>query len=293
MEAMATMNSTGMILGNVGHRKGITVSPRRRCPVKCEALASAQAKRMGNVIVIGATGGVGQLVTAKLLERGFRVSALGRDPTRIDSMFDGRVPAYAGDLRTGEGLVQAIQGSKIIINCTGTTAFPSARWKGGTPDEVDNIGVKNVAAAAVKARTVDRIVLISSAGVERSDAFPYRILNAFGVLDAKRKGEKHVIDSGVPFTILRPGRLTDGPYTSYDLNTLLQGTAGKRKGVNLAEGDIFDGETSRISVAEAAIQCLRIPAAIGRSFCVESVTGEGPGQDEGCWDSLFRASLRS
>lgn len=28
--------------------------------------------------------------------------------------------------------------------------------------------------------------------------------------------------SGLPYTILRPSRLTDGPYTSYDLNTLLQ-----------------------------------------------------------------------
>ena len=33
--------------------------------------------------------------------------------------------------------------------------------------------------------------------------------------------------SGLPYTLLRPSRLTDGPYTSYDLNTLLQvGRAG-------------------------------------------------------------------
>ncbi|KAL5661275.1 hypothetical protein ACJX0J_028400, partial [Zea mays] len=28
-----------------------------------------------------------------------------------------------------------------------------------------------------------------------------------------------------------PGRLTDGPYTSYDLNTLLKATAGEQRAV--------------------------------------------------------------
>ena len=47
----------------------------------------------------------------------------------------------------------------------------------------------------------------------------------------------------------RPGRLTDGPYTSYDLNTLLKATAGDRKGVQLVLSDRLAAETSRISLA--------------------------------------------
>ncbi len=43
-----------------------------------------------------------------------------------------------------------------------------------------------------------------------------------GVLRYKRDAEVYLEHSGVPYTIVRPGRLTDGPYTSYDLNTLLQ-----------------------------------------------------------------------
>lgn len=34
----------------------------------------------------------------------------------------------------------------------------------------------------------------------------------------------------------RAGRLTDGPYTSYDLNTLLQATAGERRAVVIDQG---------------------------------------------------------
>lgn len=34
----------------------------------------------------------------------------------------------------------------------------------------------------------------------------------------------------------RAGRLTDGPYTSYDLNTLIQATAGERRAVLIGQG---------------------------------------------------------
>jgi len=43
-----------------------------------------------------------------------------------------------------------------------------------------------------------------------------------GVLKFKHDVELALQASGLPYTILRPSRLTDGPYTSYDLNTLLQ-----------------------------------------------------------------------
>lgn len=41
------------------------------------------------------------------------------------------------------------------------------------------------------------------------------------------------------FFLTRPGRLTDGPYTSYDLNTLLKATAGKRRAVLIGKGKPF------------------------------------------------------
>ena len=44
----------------------------------------------------------------------------------------------------------------------------------------------------------------------RTGQMPFVILNAFGVLKYKGMGEQALMDSGLPFTILRPGRLTDG-----------------------------------------------------------------------------------
>jgi hypothetical protein len=45
--------------------------------------------------------------------------------------------------------------------------------------------------------------------------------------------------SDMVLTGCRPGRLTDGPYTSYDLNTLLKATAGERRAVEIGQGLLF------------------------------------------------------
>ncbi|ONK81173.1 uncharacterized protein A4U43_C01F26110 [Asparagus officinalis] len=55
------------------------------------------------------------------------------------------------------------------------------------------------------------------------------IMNLIGVLKFKKMGEDFVRNSSLPYTIIRAERLTDGPYTSYDLNTLIKATAGERR----------------------------------------------------------------
>lgn len=110
-----------------------------------------------------------------------------------------------------------------------------------------------------------------------------------GVLTFKRESEIALQDSGLPYTILRPSRLTDGPYTSYDLNTLLKGVAGSRKDVVLSPKDSLRGEASRITVAEAVVQALGCPETEGRAFAIESVDGAGPGTDADKWSKLFEA----
>lgn len=66
----------------------------------------------------------------------------------------------------------------------------------------------------------------------------------------------------------RPGRLTDGPYTSYDLNTLLKATAGDRRAVELALSDRLGAETSRIAVAGEASCCVTGPCTLVQQWAV-------------------------
>ena len=52
------------------------------------------------------------------------------------------------------------------------------RWQGGGPEATDFAATSALIENAPE--TVSRFVLTSSIGVERSDQFPFRILNAFG-----------------------------------------------------------------------------------------------------------------
>lgn len=264
------------------------------------------------VLVAGATGGVGQLAVAKLLTEGYRVRALTRSAEKAQTMFAGKVDIAVGDIREPETLPAATEGITHLICATGTTALPSDRWDfktdlgrnpleqiaswakvyldadfrntnaRNTPEAVDAIGVSNLVQAAPT--TLQRFVFVSSCGVARKDQFPYSLLNAFGVLDAKGKGENAILRSGLPYTIIRPGQLTDGPYTSRDFNSLVQASTEGKVGVVMATGDTLNGQTSRIDVAAACVACLEIAAAENKAFEMIS-KGDRPAEID--WPALF------
>ncbi len=241
------------------------------------------------ILVTGATGGVGQLVVAKLLAKNLDVRALTRTRSKAESMFDNKVEIVEGDIRHSNTLIDATKNINYIICCTGTTAFPSLRWDfanlfkpANSPEAVDGEGVKNLVAAAPQ--DLKRFVFISSCGVLRKDELPYNILNAFGVLDAKLMGEKAITASGLPYTIIRPGRLIDGPYTSYDLNTLLRAKTDGKKAVEIQSGDRLNGETSRIDVANVCVESLFHDATVNQDFSIIN-SGDRPSNIN--WAELF------
>jgi uncharacterized protein YbjT (DUF2867 family) len=258
------------------------------------------------VLVAGATGGVGQLVVGKLLEKNVRVRILTRNAQKATKMFDDKVEIVVGDIREPSTLTAAVENVTHIICCTGTTAFPSARWEfdskpnlfdlgkifldadyreakaKNTPKKVDFVGVNNL--VSVAPRTLKRFVFVSSVGILRKNQPPFSILNGFGVLDAKQKGEEAIINSGLPYTIIRPGRLIDGPYTSYDLNTLLKATTGGKLDVVVGKGDTLAGDASRIDVAAACVESLFYPSTEGQVFELVN-KGSRPAAID--WEKLF------
>ncbi|XP_028782494.1 sanguinarine reductase isoform X1 [Neltuma alba] len=246
------------------------------------------------VLVVGGSGGVGQLVVASLLRRNVKSRLLLRDPEKAKSLFGEQdeeiLQVFKGDTRTQEDLDPSIfEGVTHVICCTGTTAFPSKRWDGdNTPERVDWDGVRNLVSALPS--SVKRVVLVSSIGVTKFNDLPWSVMNLFGVLKYKKMAEDFLQSSGIPFTIIRPGRLTDGPYTSYDLNTLLKATAEQRRAVLMGQGDKLVGEASRIVVAEACIQALDVEFTEGKVYEINSVEGEGPGTDAARWQELFKAA---
>lgn len=264
------------------------------------------------VLVAGATGGVGQLTVTKLLEKGYPVRVLTRSIAKAQRMFEHRVEIAIGDIRQPTTLAAATENINYIICCTGTTAFPSTKWDFDTlesekrrgnlmewakiylnthyrltharnsPEQVDAQGVINLVNAAPQ--SLKRFVFISSCGVSRKNKPPFNILNAFGVLDAKQKGELAILNSGLPYTIIRPARLIDGPYTSYDLNTILKAKTHGKFSVVLGTGDNLVGESSRIDVASASVECLEYPVTEGKAF---ELINKGARPAKIDWATLF------
>lgn len=249
------------------------------------------------VLVLGGSGGVGQLVVASLLQRNIKLRLILRDLEKAKTLFgeqdEEKLQVFKGDTRKHDDLDPSMfEGVTHVICCTGTTAFPSRRWDDeNTPERVDWVGVKNL--VSVLPSSVKRVILVSSIGVTKCNELPWSIMNLFGVLKYKKMGEEFLQNSGFPYTIIRPGRLTDGPYTSYDLNTLLKATAGQRRAVLIGQGDKLVGEASRIVVAEACVQALDLEVTENQIYEVNSVEGEGPGNDAQKWQELFVAARSS
>lgn len=244
------------------------------------------------VLVAGATGGVGQLLTARLLDNDFRVRAICRDRSKAEALFGTstvNLEIMECDFRDETRISEVLQNVDVVCSCLGTTAFPSSRWENhNSPEMTDRIAIGNLMKQT--SEQIKRFILVSSVGVTRFHQFPYSLLNLFKVLTYRRMSEENLMDSGLPYTIIRPCRLTDGPYTSYDLNTLIKGTRGGRRSVQISDEDDLSGEASRIVVAEAIVQCLHLPATMNHVYSLASVKqGIPPEQDTQKWSTLFES----
>jgi len=222
------------------------------------------------VLVAGATGGVGQEVVEQALARGYRVRALVRDEAKARMLFGDRVQYVVGDVRKPRSLGRAVKGASQVVSALGTSNVQ--RDPENSPELVDYAGVKALAEAA-KGAGVSQFILVSSMGVTH----PEHRLNAMldNILSWKMKGENAVRATGIHYTIVRPGELTNEP-------------AGQR-GVRITQGDPIDGggAVSRTDVASILV------GAIGREDLYDK-TFEIVGQNLGDnarprieWASLY------
>ncbi|GAX25893.1 hypothetical protein FisN_6Hh069 [Fistulifera solaris] len=243
------------------------------------------------VVVVGGSGGVGQLVSRKLAQAGSSVRVTSRNPVSNEN--NPNITSRKLDLVKGsdEELQHAIEKASALVISVGTTAFPTLKWKGGnTPQAIDDIAVTRLAQAASQSKTLKRIVLVTSIGVDRTDQMPFLILNLFGVLDAKKQGEEAVrkaANESIDYAILRPGRLIGGPFTNLDVAKLLQIEGGAENGVTVAQGDVLLGDCKRDACAEAIVQCLTNAACSNVEFSIVSNENETAWSVEQ-WTSAFQ-----
>ena len=213
------------------------------------------------VLVVGATGKTGRQVTEQLSSdgKGVSVRALVRDRAKAD--FADPVEVVVGDVLKPETLEAAMAGCDAIICATG--AAPSFDFTG--PYQVDFVGTKNLVNAA-KAAGIRRFVIVSSLCVSKF----FHPLNLFWlVLFWKQQAEQYIVQSGLTYTIVRPGGLR-----SEDSGEAV---------VMSAADTLFEGGIARQKVAQVCI------AALGESTAenkiVEIVTS--PEASEQSFENLF------
>lgn len=214
----------------------------------------------GSILVAGATGGVGQQVTHQLIIAHRAVRALVRDAQQASRILDYQAEHVEGDVTRPASLAAALRDVRYVICTIGSRAV-----HGGNPEQVDYTGVRNLVEAA-KAAGVAHFVLVSSIGATQPD----HPVNRFGqVLTWKLRGEDAVRNSGLSYTVVRPGGLIDEP--------------GGRKGIVFAQGDCITGRVTRADVAAVCIQSLAQPAARNVTFEVIN-NDDAPPSD---WPRVF------
>ncbi|GAA4552929.1 SDR family oxidoreductase [Amycolatopsis samaneae] len=215
------------------------------------------------VLVVGATGRTGRHVVPALSERGLTPVALARDEQRAASLLPG-TEIVVGDLEDIASLRAALRGIDDIVFVHGSDADSRA----DSVRRVDYGGVVNVLRALDGAKA--RLVLQTSIFVTRRDHY---FNDGAHALDWKRRSERVVRLSGLPYTVVRPGWL-DG------------GDAGRH--VTLEQGDAGEGGIDRAVLGALLAETVRNEASLGKTFEVYS----GPGSPTGDWTALFGQAAR-
>jgi len=206
------------------------------------------------VLVAGARGKVARQLVRMLAEAGHEVRGVVRKEEQLSNVEADGAEAVLCDLETEEvdGRVgEVVEGCDAIVFAAGAGAGSGEERKG----TMDYGGAAKLIEAAEK-HGARRYVMISSMGAadpeSRDEAMrPY--------LRAKARADERLRESGLDYTIIRPGRLTDDAGT---------GT------VDAAESLGRYGEIPREDVAATIAVALEAPNTVGKTF--EVLAGDTP-----------------
>lgn len=206
-----------------------------------------------DVAIAGGHGQVALRLARLLTTDGHRVRAVVRNPDHAPDVAAAGAEAVVVDLEHDDvdELVSPIVGADAIV-------FAAGAGPGSGPERKRTVdygaAVKLIDAA--REAGIERYVMVSSIGAHRPEAGegPMR-----AYLQAKADADEALMASGLQWTIVRPGSLTDDPGTGrVSLSTELGGR----------------GPIPRDDVAAVLAACLAGPSTIGMTF--EAFSGDTP-----------------
>ncbi len=193
------------------------------------------------VFIAGATGQVGRKVVEKAIDAGHAVTGMVRREEDREDLDSIGAKTYMADVTEPGTLDRAIAGHDAVVFAVGS--------QGEAVEEVDRDGAINLC-DATKRVGIDRFVLLSSIGA----GHPEDADQLEEYLHAKHEADEYVMQSGLDWTILRPGSLTDE-----------DGVGAIKTGKRFI-GDEGDLEIARADVARVIVGTLEEPRTIGTVF---------------------------
>jgi uncharacterized protein YbjT (DUF2867 family) len=203
-----------------------------------------------DVVIAGGHGQIALLLERRLSAAGHRVRGLVRDPAQAADLQAAGAEPVVADLEALDDLAPFVEGASAVVFAAG--AGPGS---GAARKRTVDLGAAVKLADAARAAGVGRYLMVSAMGAgdpaAGSEAMrPY--------LEAKAQADEAVAGSGLDFTIVRPGGLTDEP------------AAGR-----VAVGErVARGTIPRDDVAAVLVACLDEPGTVGRTF--DLVSGDTP-----------------
>jgi nucleoside-diphosphate-sugar epimerase len=204
------------------------------------------------VAIAGGHGKIAMLLGGLLGERGDPAWGLIRRPGQEDDLHAAGIEPVLCDLEAeGADVAAAVRGADAVVFAAGAGPGSGAERKA----TMDLGGAVRLIEAA-KAEGVRRYLMVSAMGAADPPASGGDAFGAY--LRAKAEADRLLVASGLEYTIVRPGRLTDEPPS---------GT------VRVGEG-LDRGRVSRADVAAVLLACLDARHTIDRAF--DLVAGETP-----------------
>jgi uncharacterized protein YbjT (DUF2867 family) len=195
-----------------------------------------------NVVIVGGHGKIALRLEKLLAERGDSPRGIIRKTEQAKDLEDIGAEPIVLDIENVDDISDALAGSDAVV-------FAAGAGPGSGPARkrtVDYGGAVKLADGA-KSQGIRRYVMVSAISSNRPETWSDRMRP---YQEAKAEADKYLVESGLDYTILRPGGLTDDPGT------------GK---VQLGERLDY-GQVSRDDVAGVIAECLVADNAIGKAF---------------------------
>ncbi|WP_102142974.1 NAD(P)-dependent oxidoreductase [Mycobacterium hubeiense] len=228
------------------------------------------------IVIFGANGHTGRLLTRTVLDAGDTAVAVTRRPDTFP-FADARLTVARADVRDGAAVKNAIEGADAVLS---TLGVPFSR----RAIDTYSVGIGNIV-TAMQATRVRRLVAVSSSAVYHypnrrqsslaSRFFELVISRTIGktTYDDLRRMEEIIRVSGLDWTVIRPSGLFDLPEpTNY--------IAG--------EVDPVGGFTARIDLADYMAKLVDERSAIGKTVII-STTENTPTM----WQVIRREAFKS